>query len=201
MSDKKYRVNEIFYSLQGEGIRAGSANFFVRFTACNQTCKIETHGFDCDTEFTSGTFMTAEEIEQAILDLNKDCKNIIFTGGEPLLQLDEPLCIYFKERGYFLAIETNGSLSADGLTLDWITVSPKVAEHALRQLTASEVKYVRAKGQGIPKTKIDSYFFLISPAFKADGLRKEDLEHCIALCLENPKWSLSVQQHKIWRVR
>src|SRR5580765_5034336 len=65
---KAYTVNEIFYSLQGEGIRAGSANLFLRFTGCNETCQVESHGFDCDTEFTSGRKLTLDEIIHELRD-------------------------------------------------------------------------------------------------------------------------------------
>ena len=126
---KRFFVNEIFYSLQGEGVRAGSPSVFVRFGKCNMACKVETHGFDCDTEFASGTFLTLPELADLVNEVGDDCRWIVFTGGEPALQIDEPLIDWFSELGYWLAIETNGSIQLpDGI--DWITVSPKTAEHA-----------------------------------------------------------------------
>jgi|SRR5579875_2731221 len=207
MSDRQYTINEIFCSLQGEGVRAGTLNHFVRFSGCNQTCKVETHGFDCDTEFVSGRKVTATEILDELKTLNPHCKNIIFTGGEPLLQLDYHLAECVKAAGYFVAIETNGSL---GLpfnpetrthTIDWITCSPKVAEHAVRLEYASEVKYVRGYGQGIPRPTCHAEHKLISPAFNGNELDRRTLDWCIRLVHENPEWRLSVQQHKFISIR
>lgn len=200
VTEKQYRVNEIFYSLQGEGMRAGSANFFLRFSGCNETCLRESHGFDCDTEFTSGRWMTLDSIIQEMTTLSEACHWIVLTGGEPALQVDSALIEALHTRNYRLAIETNGSLQLpDGL--DWITVSPKVAEHAIRQRAANEVKYVRGYGQGIPKTVVTAEHYLLSPAF--DGMRLDfrALEWCIQLVKENPQWKLSVQNHKTWRIR
>ena len=159
MSDeKKYKINEIFYSLQGEGIRAGTAYIFVRFSNCNMKCAEEAGpkspgGFDCDTEFESGRMLTLEEIENDILDLLEEydddgelaaarkCtelvpeakisvkdKWMILTGGEPGLQATPEFCIYFRSRGWKLAIETNGSL------LVAHTAGAYRHEHSLKQL-------------------------------------------------------------------
>jgi len=197
---KQYAVNEIFYSLQGEGVRAGTPNLFLRFAGCNLTCMRETHGFDCDTEFVSSRKMTVEEIRGELVDLSRECKWIILTGGEPGLQVDQELVDRLHADGYKLAIETNGSVALpDGL--DWITVSPKVAEHAIRQRTAHELKYVRGYGQGIPKTVVKSEHYVISPAFNGMDLDSKTLDWCIRLVKENPPWRLSVQQHKLWSIR
>jgi 7-carboxy-7-deazaguanine synthase len=144
-----YRVNEIFYSLQGEGVRSGSPNVFVRFSGCNQTCRKESHGFDCDTEFASGITMEAEAIVDEAKALSANCNWVILTGGEPGLQVDKHLIHFLHSRGYRIAIETNGSIELPS-GLDWITVSPKVAEHALRQLKANEAKYVRGYSRCSP---------------------------------------------------
>ena len=197
---ERYLVNEIFYSLQGEGVRAGTPNLFLRLSKCNLTCKVETHGFDCDTEFESGRWMTAEEIVAEMRQLSETCDWAILTGGEPALQADPELIGALHAAGYKLAIETNGSLElASGF--DWITVSPKVAEHAIRQRAAHEVKYVRGYGQGIPKTVVQAEHYLISPAFEGADADPRALEWCVRLCKENPPWRLSVQQHKLWKVR
>src|SRR5262249_59761992 len=87
----RYRVNEIFYSLQGEGVRAGTANLFLRFARCNLACSVETHGFDCDTEFESGRPMTRSEIAAELAALAPDCRWVILTGGGPALQVDRAL--------------------------------------------------------------------------------------------------------------
>lgn len=197
---ERYLVNEIFYSLQGEGVRAGTPNLFLRLSKCNLTCLQETHGFDCDTEFESGRWMTIGEIAAELRQLSETCDWVILTGGEPALQVDRELIDGLHEAGYKLAIETNGSIELPP-GIDWITVSPKVAEHAIRQRTAHEVKYVRGYGQGIPKTVVEAGHFLISPAFDGDRLDPRTLDWCIRLCKDNPPWRLSVQQHKTWKVR
>jgi len=197
---KQYAVNEIFYSLQGEGVRAGTPNLFLRFAGCNLTCRQETHGFDCDTEFISSRKMTLNEVTQELQALAPDCKWIILTGGEPALQIDRELVDGLKAANYKLAIETNGSVALpDGL--DWITVSPKVAEHAIRQRTAHEVKYVRGYGQGIPKTVVAAEHYVVSPAFNGMDLDQRTLDWCVRLVKENPPWRLSLQQHKLWSIR
>lgn len=196
----RYLVNEIFYSLQGEGVRAGTPNLFLRLSRCNLACKVETHGFDCDTEFESGRWMTVDETLGEFKALSESCDWVILTGGEPALQADRELIDRLHAAGYKLAIETNGSFPLpEGI--DWITVSPKVAEHAIRQRTAHEVKYVRGHGQAVPKTVVQAEHYLISPAFDGAEVDPRTLDWCIRLCKENPPWRLSVQQHKLWRVR
>ncbi len=197
---KSYRINEIFLSLQGEGVRAGTANLFLRFSKCNLACRVETHGFDCDTEFESGRDLTIEEILAEFRALSTVCRWVILTGGEPALQVDEELIEALHTAGYSLAIETNGAFELPP-GIDWITVSPKVAEHAIRQRTAHEVKYVRGHGQGIPKTVVEAEHYLLSPAFAGDRLDPRALAWCIQLIGENPIWRLSIQQHKLWGVR
>jgi 7-carboxy-7-deazaguanine synthase len=214
---KKYMVNEIFCSVQGEGMRAGTLNHFVRFSGCNLQCTIEPGplspgGFDCDTEFVSGRKMVAEEILEEIRTINPKCKSIIFTGGEPLLQLDLPLVQFFKRAGYYLAVETNGSKPLpEGVSIgseinyyssiDWVTCSPKVAEHAVRLEQASEVKYVRGYGQGIPRPTCKAPHKLISPAFIGMTLDTRSMDWCMQLVNENPDWRLSLQLHKFIAIR
>ncbi len=195
---KRYSINEVFYSLQGEGARAGMANVFVRFSGCNLTCKMASHGFDCDTEFTSGRMLSAEELEAEMSAVGMRCLNVILTGGEPLLQADADLITFLREHHWSIAIETNGSLVLPA-RMDWVTVSPKVAEHALQIAEADEVKYVRHHGQAIPHTRVRAIHKFLSPAWGPEI--EKNLAHCINLCKENPEWRLSLQQHKIWKVR
>jgi 7-carboxy-7-deazaguanine synthase len=211
---KSYMINEVFYSIQGEGARTGTPNTFVRFTGCNMQCameegKLSPGGFDCDTEFASGTKHTAESLLAWVEQVSGGkCKNIIFTGGEPLLQLDDALCAFLRGKGYYLAVETNGSLpvprredDAQKYIVDWITVSPKVAEHCVRQPVADEVRYVRSVGQGIPKPKCHARHQLVSPAFFGDTPVEDNIKHCVQLVRDNPEWSLSLQTHKLLQVR
>jgi organic radical activating enzyme len=197
---KSYRINEIFFSLQGEGARTGSAGLFVRFSKCNLTCRVETHGFDCDTEFESGTDFTAEEILVELRALTSDCEWVVLTGGEPGLQVDTELIEALHEAGYKLAIETNGTVELpEGL--DWITVSPKVSEEAIRQRQADEVKVVCRHGQAVPETMVEADHYWISPAFEGDRVDDRTLDWCIQLVKQNPRWRLSVQMHKFWGIR
>ena len=202
--------------MQGEGIRAGTMNVFVRLCGCNMRCTVEPGpkspgGFDCDTDFVSGRKVTTDEIvawaedemETRVSDVYDRAARpaVIFTGGEPAVQLDEELLTAFRDRGWYTSIETNGSMDISGLDLDWVTVSPKVAEHAVRQMTADEIKYVRGYGQAVPAPRCKSANNLISPAFNGLSVDERALGWCIRLVEENPEWRLSVQAHKLWRVR
>jgi 7-carboxy-7-deazaguanine synthase len=198
----KYKINEIFYSIQGEGARAGSANVFVRFAGCDLTC-----GF-CDTEFESYTEMTAAQIVAEALRLMPhygpaSC-SVILSGGEPTLQYDEELSQAFKKEEIYVAIETNGNNPLKA-PLDWVSCSPKVADHVVAKnfpKGVDELRYVRHPGQGIPQAKgIAAIHRFLSPQFSGDKLDRESLEHCVKLVKEHPLWRLSVQQHKSWRVR
>jgi 7-carboxy-7-deazaguanine synthase len=199
---KVYRVNEIFFSVQGEGNLMGTPMVFVRFAECNLRCSISNAGFDCDTEFASYRERTASEIVDEVTSLNPKKGWILFTGGEPGLQLDDALIQLLRGQGWKLAIETNGTvLLPEGL--DWICVSPKTAEHTLRQKRAHELKYVRRSGMALPQPSISAEHYLISPAFQADGsIRREDLEWCIGLVKQEPEtWRLTLQSHKLLGVR
>lgn len=196
-----YRVNEVFLSIQGEGIRAGTANVFVRFTGCNLCCAMEPGpkspgGFDCDTEFTSGRQVSLAELLQWVTVEAGDCRWVILTGGEPGLQVDDALLDGLHSIGFQVAIETNGSIEVpDGC--DWITVSPKVAEHCIRQTSANEVKYVRSHGQAIPKTRVKAEFYLISPGFDGQQFNERNYLWCLELVKQNPIWRVSLQGHKL----
>lgn len=202
-----YQINEIFYSIQGEGIRVGLPNFFVRFSGCNLKCNQADDGFDCDTEFTSGRKLSAVEIMSACQELNGDCRSVIFTGGEPGLQLDEDLLAWFRNHSFFTAVETNGTVDLVPLwkrkLLSWITLSPKTAEHTIKCLDCDEIKYVRAHSQAVPVPRAHAQNYLISPAFDYDRpeVTNKNIQWCIDLVKSNPKWRLSVQQHKAWRAR
>lgn len=205
---KQYSVNEMFFSLQGEGARAGTPNIFVRFSGCNMRCDLPVGekspgGFACDTEFESGRAMRAAQIVLSALKLvPKAGVGVIFTGGEPALQLDKALIDLLRQAGFGpLCIETNGTIDVAPLGLDWISLSPKVAEHAVRVRSCDEIRYVRGHGQGIPRPSAKAERKFISPAFSGDSLDADTLRWCIDLIKTNPEWALSVQQHKTWGVR
>lgn len=189
------KVNEIFYSLQGEGARAGAPSIFIRLAGCDLTC-----GF-CDTEFESGKDMSIDGIK--ILIKQWPCKEIVWTGGEPALQLTEQIIAEFKTAGYFQAIETNGNHPVPN-GLDWVSVSPKVAEHVLAKnfpIGVTELRYVRHAGQfDVPRPSIRAQHYFLSPMFNGDTPNETNLKACIKLCMEHPLWRLSLQMHKFWKV-
>jgi len=198
----------MFFSLQGEGARAGTPNVFVRFSGCNMRCdlkagKLSPGGFACDTEFESGQPLNAAQIVAAALKLAPRARvGVIFTGGEPALQLDKALVDSLHKAGFApLCIETNGTVDVSSLGLDWISLSPKVAEHAVRVTSCSEIRYVRGFGQGIPKPRARAARKFISPAFAGEVLDPDTLRWCVDLVKANPEWALSVQQHKTWGIR
>ena len=199
-----YRVNEVYRSVQGEGERAGHDSVFLRFTGCNLRCSMEAGpkspgGFDCDTEFESGRPFHLEQLIEWVRAEANGCQWVVMTGGEPSLQVDSKLVDALHAAGFKLAIETNGSKQvADGI--DWITVSPKVAEHCIRQRTATEVKYVRGYGQCLPRTVVQAQHYLISPAFSGNQIDQRTMNWCEQL-VKGTQWKLSLQQHKIWQVR
>lgn len=193
----KLKVSEVFYSLQGEGARAGQPSLFVRLSGCDLAC-----GF-CDTEFESGAVMDIEAIHSRLLELSTECRWIVWTGGEPSIQLTAEVVRRFKELGYSQAIETNGNRPVpEGL--DWVACSPKVAEHVLKATHPNgvdELRYVRHSGQpGIPTPSVNAKRYFLSPMFKGNLPDPKNVRHCIDLCLANPKWELSVQSHKLLMV-
>jgi organic radical activating enzyme len=220
-----YQINEVFYSIQGEGVRVGTPNVFVRFSGCNLTCRTDNEaGFDCDTEFASGRKMELDALhdemiaamkrETTLWSEDQEDKRVvqrwcILTGGEPSLQVDAALVNGLRQRAWKVAIETNGTKALPD-SFDWVCCSPKSAEHTLRLTRADEIKYVRNYGQGIPRPSVKAEHYLISPAFRSyedhvgavvHEMEPGALDWCIKLVKENPPWRLSIQMHKAWGVR
>lgn len=205
-----YQVNEIFYSIQGEGMRTGIPHAFVRFAGCNLTCSADDEevGFDCDTEFASGRPLEADQIIEEIRGAveAEHCENVLLTGGEPLLQVDSELLFALSKalKPQFIAIETNGTRELPRFPRSslWVTCSPKTAEHTLRIGGVNEIKYVRRHGQAIPKPARECQYKLISPAVQPDGMTlAKDMRWCVDLVKLNPGWRLTTQLHKSWGVR
>jgi 7-carboxy-7-deazaguanine synthase len=198
---KRYHIKEVFYSLQGEGLRSGCPSVFVRFGYCNLACNRDEHGFDCDTDFTTGlTAMTADEILGEVRRVGGQCRWIVFTGGEPTMQLDDFLVEIFRQAGYQLAIETNGTRPLP-VGIDHVCVSPKTSPETIRVHSAQELKLVLANGQTPRAYDIDAQATILSPAWDNESMIEGALPWCVCLCLSNPEWRLSVQQHKSWGVR
>ena len=198
----KLKVSEIFYSLQGEGLRVGTPTVFIRLQGCKAKNACFAMGIKCDTEFESGKEMLLTDIESWIEKYGNTCKEITWTGGEPLDQLTEEIINYFKEKGFYQAVETSGLHPAPN-GLDFICVSPKVAEHVIKKNFpngVTELRYVRHKGQSVPEPSISALHYWISPHSDGFTINTENLKHCINLCIENPKWKLSIQNHKVWNI-
>jgi len=199
---KSLKISELFYSLQGEGIRQGTPTFFIRLQGCKAKNACYEAGIRCDTEFESGSEYTPEELLKWIHSINTVCNEITFTGGEPLDQLTKEHIQYFKDLGYYICIETSGLHSAPD-NIDFICVSPKVAEHVIKKNFPSgvtELRYVRHKGQSIPVPSIKADHYYISPHSDGFTINQENVKHCINLCMENPSWKISVQMHKLWNI-
>ena len=193
-----YRVNEIFYSIQGEGRWAGRAAVFVRFSGCNLKCPF------CDTDFTAYREMTANDILGEVSAVGGDCRFIVITGGEPTLQVDTKLVDLLHERGYCLAMETNGTHPVpEGI--DWITCSPKSAFVANGIVAIKEVLEVKVVFDGIHKVSdcgIAANYYYVQPCDVGDKDRNAQiLKQTVAFVQSHPRWHLSLQLHKIINVR
>ena len=208
-----YSVKEIFYTLQGEGMHAGRPAVFCRFSGCNlwngiekdrdlAVCKF------CDTDFvgTDGTlggkFSTADALASQINALwpqGHDHRYVVFTGGEPLLQLDTTLILAMHKFAFIVAVETNGTILApEGI--DWLCVSPK-SQSTWIQKTGNELKLVFPQEDLNPeeiKTQgFDNYFL---QAMDGQNLQ-QNITGAIDFCQKNPIWKLSLQTHKIINIR
>jgi len=216
---KPFKVKEIFYSLQGEGAHSGRPAVFCRFSKCNLWNGREDSRADsicnfCDTDFVGtdgqngGVYQTQELVDKISSMWPQDSHGnllnkpyVIFTGGEPLLQLNEVLVDAFKQAGFETAVETNGTLEAPQ-NLDWICVSPKgTAEVILNK--CNELKLVYPQVDAMPEKYVhiiaDHYY--LQPMADCSGehgknLNRDTMQRTVEYCLANPKWSLSVQSQK-----
>ena len=199
------KINEIFYSLQGEGARSGEPSIFIRLQGCSIEKACSKSGVICDTDFNSGKEWDIKDIKNYINKFN--CDWIIWTGGEPLDQLNENIIDFFKP--YKQAIETSG-IHKPPQNIDWVVLSPKLDEKIILKkfiirkedgMHCDELRWVRKKNQQAPTTSIKAKKYYISPHSHKEEIDHENLQWCIKLCLENPKWNLSMQQHKIWNIK
>ncbi len=187
---KQYKVNEIFYSLQGEGYFTGTPAVFVRLSGCNRRCHF------CDTDFTAYNLLSAEEIADAASKF--PARHLVLTGGEPALQADEELIEQLHNKDFFVAVETNGSLPLpEGI--DWITCSPKDVPWQLNIVDELKVVYEPGKEvENIASSFIPTHLFL-QPCSYADGT--STLASTIEYILHHPHWRLSLQTHKLLNIR
>ena len=193
-----YKVNEIFYSLQGEGRWMGRPAVFVRMSGCNLKCPF------CDTDFRGYREMSADDILSKCLEEGGECRFIVFTGGEPSLQVDEQLIATLHQAGYYLSMETNGTHTIpEGI--DWVTCSPKVdftegGELVVRKV--DELKLIFDGEHEVSDQGIACAFRYLQPCDVGNDSRNYlILSECIKYIKAHPEWQLSVQMHKIVGIR
>lgn len=209
-----YSVKELFYTLQGEGAQTGRAAVFCRFSGCNLWSGLERDRQKtvcpfCDTDFVGtdgeggGKFKSAPELAAAIVKTwPQTSKNnqqivpyVVFTGGEPLLQLDGELINELHEAGFEVGVESNGTIAAPP-GIDWLCVSPKKADD-LQQRSGQELKLLYPLPD-LPPERFETldfeHFFLQA----VDGSKaEENLAALVSYCLEHPQWRVSLQTHKL----
>jgi len=210
-----YSVKEIFYTLQGEGAQTGRASVFCRFSGCNLWSGLEKDRHKsacpfCDTDFVGvdgeggGKFADARQLADAIiktwpqLQARQDpgyTPYVVFTGGEPLLQLDEQLIELLHEAGFEVAVETNGTIKVPK-GIDWLCVSPKQLND-LKQTSGNELKLLFPLAELSPekfKSLPFEHFFL--QAVDQDT-EHDHIQQVIHYCMEHPQWRISLQTHKL----
>ena len=208
---RTYYVHEIFYSLQGEGAQSGRAAVFCRFSGCNSEDSMGSACDFCDTVFADtdgqngGIFDSHVALASRIESLwpsdpgsDPASRFVVFTGGEPLMQLDSELIRAMQSRGFEVAIETNGTIRAPA-EVDWICVSPKVGAPLVQDF-GNEIKLVvPQEGQNLADYE-DLVFdhFYLQPM---DGPERDgNTARAVQMCLDNPRWKLSLQIHKILQI-
>lgn len=217
-----YKVKEMFYSLQGEGARAGRAAVFCRFSKCNlwngrEASRASAICNFCDTDIVGtdgqngGSFRTAEQLGAAINKLwpSTNCKAkpyVIFTGGEPLLQLDDELVAAMHALNFEVAIETNGTLAApEGI--DWVCISPKGSADVVLE-ACDELKLVYPQVEAMPERyeHFKAKHFFLSPMADPtidvgdDPQKAANTQKALEYCLAKPQWRLSLQLHKLLHI-
>ncbi len=204
-----YAVKECFLTLQGEGVQSGRRAVFLRFAGCNlwsgreQDRETAQCNF-CDTDFIGtdgeggGKFASADELAGQVEQLwgaGRDQRLVVITGGEPMLQLDTGLVDALHERGFGVAVETNGTLPATA-GIDWICVSPKAGTDVV-QRSGDELKLVWPQA-GIDPVDLEGWqfaHFLVQPMDCEE--REAAIQAAIDLAMERPRWRLSLQAHKV----
>ena len=204
-----YRVKEIYLTLQGEGFHAGRTAVFCRFAGCNlwngreQDRAHATCNF-CDTDFLGadgpggGVFQSAHELADAIIEQwgeRSGNRWVVFTGGEPALQLDADLVEAVRSRGFKTAVETNGTRPI-AFAADWLCVSPKPnASLVVRKGDELKLVFPVPGLDPIAFESLDFDHFYLQPLDDVNAA--ENLKRTAAYCLEHPKWRVSLQRHKI----
>lgn len=185
------RINDIFYSLQGEGYNTGRAAVFVRFSGCNLRCPF------CDTDFGAARGMTDSQLVEALAAFPSHF--VVLTGGEPALQADGALVDLLHSRGYEVAMETNGSRPVPG-GVDWVTVSPKpgVAGWTPAVTECDELKCIFDGTGPVGCHGITARYYYLQPCDVGDTRRNRHItRRCIDYIKAHPQWRLSLQTHKL----
>ena len=196
-----YRINELFYSLQGEGFWTGTPMVFLRLSGCNLKCPF------CDTDHGSGREMAADEIVAQILKAGGACRRVCVTGGEPSLQLDKALVDALHGAGFRIHVETNGTRALpDGV--DWVTLSPKTDVKGLKGdgtvmlERADEVKVVYEDGVNERWAAFPAQWHFLQPCDTGDAAKNEAiLAETLNHIQRHPLWRLSLQTHKLLKIR
>ena len=188
----KYKVNEIFYSIQGEGFNTGRSAVFVRLSGCNLACPW------CDTkDHNQGKWYSKEELEKEVRELADSRSIVVFTGGEPTLQLkeEEPLL-----EEYFKTIETNGTNKIPSW-IDWVTCSPKTdIDFTKSEINPDEVKVIyESEREEYFKSLIGQNFELFLQPLELNG--KMNIKETIDFIKKYPEYRLSLQTHKMVGIR
>ena len=203
-----YAVKECFLTLQGEGVQSGSRAVFLRFAGCNlwsgrEEDRASAQCSFCDTDFVGtdgeggGKFGSAGELADHVEQIwgESERRLVVVTGGEPMLQLDPALIDSLHERGFRIAVESNGTLPATP-GIDWLCISPKAGTEVV-QRSGDELKLVWPQ-EGIDPVELESWTF---DHFRVQPMdceaREAALDAAIAVAMERPKWRLSLQAHKV----
>ena len=208
-----YAVNEMFLTLQGEGVNAGARAVFVRFAGCNlwsgreqdratAVCRF------CDTDFVGtdglggGKFADAAALVSAVVrfwGVEVVNRFVVLTGGEPMLQVDDAIIDGLHAAGFRIAIETNGTLPVHP-GIDWVCVSPKAGSVVVQQ-SGDELKLVWPQS-GADIEAVEAWNFahrLLQPL--DDPAADANRDACVAMVLDRPRWRLSLQTHKLLGLR
>ncbi len=203
----KYKIVEMFYSIQGEGVHSGTAAYFIRFFGCNLTCDFG-HGMVCDDKAHSNrdkmVRMTADEI---INEIPQEVEHIVITGGEASMYDLNDLIKKLKVRGYYVQVETNGFCIENIKKADYITYSPKSAFSAdapdpTLDYRMDELKLLAGVHNPVDAAKWSKVRVkYLQPIGTEHGIDKANTKYCIDFIKANPSWKLSVQLHKYLEVQ
>jgi organic radical activating enzyme len=181
-----YRVNEIFYSLQGEGYFTGTAAVFLRLSGCNRKCSF------CDTAHENFTEMTIAQIVAKVSEY--PARHLVITGGETLLQLEDKLLEALHEVGFFIQIETNGTLAVPE-AVDWVTCSPKAEPLNINRIDELKIVYQSQDVEAIAAKLPGAQHYFLQPC------SGENIAETVKYICDNPYWRLSLQTHKLINIQ